>query len=261
MIPPHSSVSLPEVRRLEAVSFRSWPAAVTRFDGTWAIRLTADHPAKRLNSINPLDPADHLEFEERVVRAADLFGKCERPLIFRQSPLAPMELENRLDARGWRRFDESLVMTLDLTALPRDNEPDHIPFDVPSHWLDQCIAMGTMDQLEKSGLLKLLTRVEGQVSLFLSEREDGSPLAAVMAVQFDELVGLFEVVSSPSARNAGHARKLVRAALSWSRLNGASLAWLQVVASNEAAIGLYHSLAFAPAYSCAYRQAPEAFHG
>ena len=45
------------VRRLEAVGFRAWPAASVHYDGSWAVRLTAGHPSKRLNSVNPLDPA------------------------------------------------------------------------------------------------------------------------------------------------------------------------------------------------------------
>ena len=43
-------------RRFEAAGFRAWPAASVHYDGTWVIRLTAGHTAKRLNSVNPLDP-------------------------------------------------------------------------------------------------------------------------------------------------------------------------------------------------------------
>ena len=33
------ATGLPLARRLQAVGFRSWPAATTTFDGAWAIRL------------------------------------------------------------------------------------------------------------------------------------------------------------------------------------------------------------------------------
>ena len=94
MIPVPNISGLPGVRRLEAVSFRSWPAATTYYDGTWAIRLTAGHPSKRLNSVNPLDRADHSDLERRIARAARRFHSFGRPLIFRQSPLAPPETTN-----------------------------------------------------------------------------------------------------------------------------------------------------------------------
>ncbi|TIX45544.1 MAG: GNAT family N-acetyltransferase, partial [Mesorhizobium sp.] len=49
---------LATVRRYEAAGFRAWPAAAVHYDGTWVVRLTAGHAAKRLNSVNPLDPGD-----------------------------------------------------------------------------------------------------------------------------------------------------------------------------------------------------------
>ena len=260
MIPAHSSVSLPEVRRLEAVSFRSWPAATTRFDGTWAIRLTAGHTAKRLNSLNPLDPADHSNLDERISRAARAFQAFGRPLVFRQSPLAPPELENRLDARGWRRFDETNVMTLDLEKAA-DSTIDHLPYSNIGHWIDQSVAMGSIAADLKPGLSELIARVQGEVALFLSEDANGTPLAAAMAVRFGDLAGLFEIASHPSHRRQGNARKLIKSALSWAQSGGASRAWLQVVADNEPAVELYQSLGFTEIYSYAYRQAPEGFNG
>ena len=75
------------VRRFEAAGFRAWPAASVYYDGTWAIRLTAGHPAKRLNSVNPLDPGDVANPAERIARAARRFAAYGRPLTFRMSPL------------------------------------------------------------------------------------------------------------------------------------------------------------------------------
>ena len=50
--------NLPIVRRFEAAGFRAWPATSVQYDGAWSVRLTGGHPAKRLNSVNPLDPGD-----------------------------------------------------------------------------------------------------------------------------------------------------------------------------------------------------------
>ena len=80
------------IRRLEAVSFRSFPSTTTRYDGTWAIRLTAGHPAKRLNSVTPLDPRDCEDLDRRIELAARRFAGFGRPLIFRLTPLAPPQL-------------------------------------------------------------------------------------------------------------------------------------------------------------------------
>jgi GNAT superfamily N-acetyltransferase len=69
------------VRRFEAAGFRAWPAASVHYDGTWVIRLTAGHTAKRLNSVNPLDPGDCRNLAERIARAARRFETYGRRLV------------------------------------------------------------------------------------------------------------------------------------------------------------------------------------
>ena len=261
MVPAPTGTKLPTVRRLEAVSFRSWPAANTSYDGTWAIRLTAGHPSKRLNSVNPLDPADHSDLENRIARVARRFQGFGRPLVFRQSPLAPPELDNILDARGWRRFDETQVMTLDLADVDLEGVVNQVPLKDAGRWIDQCVIMESFDAAVKPGLSELISSVQGDVGLFLTEDDDGTPLAAAMAVRFGDLVGLFEVVSNPTMRRQGLGRRVVRNALLWGREQGASRAWLQVVADNAPAIALYAQLGFEEIYRYAYRQAPDGYQG
>ncbi len=253
--------SLPEVRRLEAVSFRSWPAANTVYDGTWAIRLTAGHPSKRLNSVNPLDRADNSDLEERIARVARRFHSFGRPLVFRQSPLAPVELENILDERGWRRFDETRVMTLDLGTADFADTITQVPLQDVGRWIDQCVVMGSFEADVKPGLHELISLVEGDVGLFLTEDDSSKPTAGVMAVRLGDLVGIFQLVSNPELRNKGLGRRILRSAMLWGRENGASRAWLQVASENSAAVGLYGSEGFREIYRYTYRQAPEGFTG
>src|SRR5690606_34782108 len=84
---------LPVVRRFEAAGARAWPATSVYYDGAWAVRLTASHPAKRLNSINPLDPGDDGNLPERIARLGREFEAYGRPLTFRMSPLSGRRIE------------------------------------------------------------------------------------------------------------------------------------------------------------------------
>ena len=260
-MPTQLQSELAEVRRLEAVSFRSWPASSVDYDGTWAIRLTAGHPSKRINSVNPLDRADHSDLEKRISRAARRFHSFGRPLVFRQSPLAPPELDNILDARGWRRFDETIVMTRHLEDIDLSGTFDQVPLKDVGRWIDQSIVMESFDSEVKPGLSEIIGNVQGEVGLFLSENDEGQPLAAAMAVRFGDLVGLFEIVANPKLRRQGYGRRIMRAAMLWGVENGATRAWLQVVAANEPAIGLYQSEGFQQAYRYAYRKAPDGYMG
>ena len=191
------------------------------FDGTWAIRLTAGHPSKRINSVNPLDRGDQSDLHNRISRVAKRFQSLGRPLVFRQSPLAPPQLDTLFDDWGWKRFDETRVMMLDLKEAQLEGAVDQLPLKDIDRWIDQCIAMGSISESDKHGLSNLIGLVEGEVGLFLSATRQGVPLAAAMAVRYGSFVGLFEVVSNPQMRQQGLGRKMVRTALRWGRQHGA----------------------------------------
>ena len=246
---------LAQIRRLEAVSFRSFPSTSTHYDGTWAIRLTAGHPAKRLNSVNPLDPRDHIFVDARLEHARRRFESFGRPLVFRQSPLAPRELEALLDERGWERFDESIVMTLDLQQLDLSTMPEH-----PSHfdigqWVDVFFSLSSEAKSTKPGLVEVISSIQPESGLFVKSADE-TPVAAGRCVQDNDLAGIFDLVTHVDHMQQGHARALVGSILRWSRDAGARFAWLQVVAENKPALQLYQSLGFNELYRYSYRRAP-----
>lgn len=244
------------VRRLEAVGFRAWPAASIQYDGSWQIRLTAGHPSKRLNSVNPLDPSDHGDIEVRVERAARRFDAYDRPLVFRQSPLAPPQLEAYLDAHGWRRFDETIVMTGAFDQLDIESGLDHLPLRDIGRYVDASIAVHGREQLLKAGLTEVLSSIRPPSGLFVIEDEATGPLSTALCVHDNDMAGLFELATRADRRRAGHGRDAVVAALRWARHRGAATAWLQVESANTAAVALYNSLGFGEVYRYAYRQKP-----
>ncbi len=250
---------LSQVRRLEAVGFRSWPAANTYFDGAWAIRLTAGHPSKRLNSVNPLDPSDHADLDGRIKRAELRFRAFGRPLVFRQSPLASPELDNMFDAQGWRRFDETIVFRVDMDKVDLEDVIDRVPIRDSGRWVDDIIAMKGVSLALKPGLSELIGNIRTSVGLFATEDPSGTPLSTAMCVHDNDLAGLFEIITHPDHRRQGLGRAIIKSALLWAKNHGAKRAWLQVVSANEPAIDLYLSLGFREIYRYAYRQAPESW--
>ena len=88
---------------------------------------------------------------------------------------------------------------------------------------------------------------------FASVEDAEGPLAFALGVADGEHVGLFDVLVAPRARRRGLARRLTQSLGAWGKSHGARSIYLQVVATNQAALALYASLGFETVYSYAYR--------
>ena len=254
--PVKTAADLPLVRRFEAAAFRSWPAASVHYDGTWLIRLTEGMGAKRLNSVNPLDPGDSRDMEARIERAARRFDEFGRPLVFRISPLGEGAVSAHLDSHGWGRFSESIVMRARLADLPLEREMSQIPLKDVARFTKAALAVHGLDDGARAGLAETIGAIEPEVGLFAIEQQN-EPVATAICVHDGDLAGLFEIAVSAAAQGRGHGRRIVVSALKWARMRGASLAWLQVEADNARAISLYRSLGFHDAYRYHYRAPPK----
>lgn len=244
---------LATIRRFEAAGFRAWPATSVHYDGTWAIRLTASHPARRLNSVNPLDPGDDRRIGERTQRAARRFATYGRPLTFRLSPLASPAIARHFDAEGWSTLSHSIVMRLALDEAVIDEALDQIPLKDMNRFINAALKVHGQSDSLRPGLTEVISSIRPEAGLFALE-EDGEPVATAVCVLDGELAGLFEIASDPAWRGRGYGRRVLLSALKWAHLRGARLAWLQVEADNTAACGLYRSLGFAEVYRYHYRQ-------
>jgi len=248
---------LASVRRLEVAGFRAWPAQRVHYDGTWVVRLSASHPARRLNSVNPLDPLDIARLDERVSALAARFRAAARPLVFRISPLSGPALSAHLDAKGWSSQAESLVMRLPLVEALVDQALDQIPLKDVARFAGAASVVHGYDETRQAGLAQVIDSIEPEAGLFVLEHGD-RPVATAICVHDGDLAGLFEVASAPSERGKGFGRRIVLSALKWARLRGATEAWLQVEADNAAALKLYSALGFHEVYRYHYRLPPEA---
>jgi GNAT superfamily N-acetyltransferase len=251
------SALLPTVRRLEAAAFRAWPAEQVAFDGTWAIRLTASHPARRLNSINPLDPDDVKDIDARIKVAAQRFAKAGRPLTFRISPLGAGPLSRHLDVAGWSMESESLVCRLGLDEIALATAIDHIPLKDVGRFCASAMTLQGLDEARRDGLGRIIAASPGEAGLFVLETA-GRPAAMAVCIHDGDVASLFELYTAPELRGRGHGRRILTSALRWARLRGARQAILQVEAGNHAALALYGSLGFREVYRYHYRQPQEA---
>ncbi|WP_287307157.1 GNAT family N-acetyltransferase, partial [Mesorhizobium sp.] len=194
LVSRHPASVLAIVRRYEAAGFRAWPAAAVHYDGTWVVRLTAGHPAKRLNSVNPLDPGDIQHIAERIGRASRRFDAYGRPLTFRISPLSGPVLSKHFDSEGWSTFDESLVMRLPLADAQLDAAMDQIPLKDISRFIGASLKVSGSDVSLRPGLSEIIGAIQPEAGLFALEKGT-EPLATLICVHDGDLAGLFEIAT------------------------------------------------------------------
>jgi GNAT superfamily N-acetyltransferase len=244
------SVDLARIHDLERRSFRAWPALQAETTAGWIQRF-ANGYTKRANSINALEPTAPF--------TPDMKNALERPYrqrgltpIWRLSPLAPAKAEPALAALGYRRIEESLVQVAPLDAR-FVSDPEIVIASAPSSaWLARFAELSPVAPVHRETMTRMLTSIAAPVG-FAQVEQTGRVVAFALGIVEGDHVGLFDVLVAPEARRQGLARRLTQSVGAWGRTHGARFAYLQVVATNSAALPLYAELGFETVYSYAYR--------
>ncbi len=248
----NSAVNLPLVRRLEAVSFRAWPASSVIYDGSWQIRLTGSHPSKRINCVVPLDPSDYGNCDLRLEKARKRFEDFGRPLIVRETTLMPAELRAHLYDNGWTVFEEVKVMTADLAHAELPETMAHLPSHDIGRFVEASLKVSGDDPALRSAIAEIVSSIKPTLGLFIKEEVEGEPQATAICVQDNDLAGILSLEVAQAVRKRGIGSEILTSALRWARISGAKTAWLQVVSTNAPALSLYEKFGFEEAYTYRY---------
>jgi N-acetylglutamate synthase len=240
---------LSEVRRLEELAFAGWPALESRDVAGWRLRF-ADGYTKRANSINALGPDAEIDGKTLDDLEAAYRERRQRP-VWRLTPLAPPAMADLLAGRSHRPIERSLlqVCPLDRAFAP---SPEVSVQPAPSAaWLEAFCTYSPVQPEHRDTMRRMLASIANPAGFALVE-EAGQPMAmAIGAVKGDHM-GLFDVLVMPHARRRGLARKVTESLYAWARTHGARFAYLQVVATNEAAMPLYAAQGFRTVYDYEY---------
>ena len=241
---------LDDIRALEKRAFRAWPALESRATQGWVQRLSGGY-TKRANSINALETETLLTSEmknalEAPYRAANL------PPIWRLTPLAPAGTDALLAETGYRRIDESRVQRATIDDRFAIDPEVHIATRPSDAWLAGFATLSPVAPPHRETMARMLRSIAAPVG-FAQVEDNGRPVAFALGVVDGDHVGLFDVLVAPQARRRGLARRLTQSIGAWGKTHGARFAYLQVVATNAAALPLYADLGFETVYSYAYR--------
>ncbi len=247
------SIDLAEVRRLEDLAFRGWPALESRDLAGWRLRFSGGY-TKRANSINALG-RDAVADATTVQRLETPYRERGQSPVWRLSPLAPPAMAALLAERGYRTIERSLLQVSPLhPGFATAPEVRVHPQPTPA-WIEAFCAHSPVRPEHRDTMRRMLAAIAAPAGFAFVE-EAGRPMAmAIGAVEGDHM-GLFDVLVMPQARRRGLARKVTESLYAWAWAQGARFAYLQVVATNDAAMPLYAAQGFRTVYAYEYRLPP-----
>jgi len=225
----------------------------------WLLRLSPGK-ARRARCIHALAPG-RLPLDARLQAASAIYAAAGLPPVVRITPFTePADLDAQLQARGWVREGETLVMVcpvLPLASAPA-TEPAGLLWSRLSA-VDYAAAVGALRGSTAAEIQAHAARLQQSPVPYLGHAfcaEDGSVQACGQLAQEGPLAGVYDVFTRPTARCRGLARLLCERLVTLAACEGATAAYLQVERDNLAARQVYRRLAFVDAYPYHYRQLP-----
>jgi len=242
--------NLGEVRHLERLAFRGWPALESLDVQGWHLRFSGGY-TKRANSINALGPQPSMNVE--AVEAP--FRERKAQPVWRLTPLAPVGMAVLLKARGYEAIERSLLQRCPLHEGFHPDPAVEIAASPAPVWLEAFATHSPVKPEHRETMQRMLEAI-AQPAGFAFVRHEGRPMAmAIGAVEGDHM-GLFDVLVMPEARRQGLARRVTESLYAWAWGQGARFAYLQVVATNAAAMPLYAAQGFRTVYEYEYLVPP-----
>ncbi|HZQ63452.1 MAG TPA: GNAT family N-acetyltransferase [Casimicrobiaceae bacterium] len=257
--PATSTATAIDAARIEEAGLNALQTQRQLFYDGWILRLSPGS-AKRARSVNA-HFASSLPIGQKIAYCESTYARCSLPTIFRLTPFChPGNLDELLHHAGYVAFDQTLVQAMLLDAPPAaadlDDESEVRTVD-PASFAEAVGALRGSSAVQREAHLERL-RASPLVSRMVVVRVRDAIVAAAQMAGEGDIVGLFDVVTAPDARRRGYARAAVAALFAWAYERAFATVYLQVNASNAAAIALYRALGFSTVYTYHYRGRPGA---
>lgn len=241
------------ISKIEQVSLNAWPALETKEIDGWVIRF-ANGVTKRANSVHAVEH-NGMNAIEKIRYCEEFYFQRGQPSSFKISEISqPSGIDNLLESMGYSREFEVSVMMKDLSGFNKSLEKNTVrasenPDDL---WLDNYLRMNETDISRKITLSAIMEKIPA-VKGFLTLYSGSVPVGCGLGIVEDRFIGLYDIVIDKSYRMKGFGISLIENLLTWGKSKGADLAYLQVLAENKPAVGLYSKLGFSEEYPYWYR--------
>lgn len=247
------SSKLPLITNLEARSFCAWSALETLdYDG-WVLRF-ADGYTRRANSVNPLYSST-LAINQKIAHCEALYKARGLRTIFKMTEAVhPLDLDIILETHGYKKEAETAVYYQpDITRLDVGMSPiAHYTETLTDEWLNAFLCLNVMDGKHVTTMRQMLNKTDAKMC-YMTLSDEQAIVAVGIGVCDGEYLSFYDIVTDNPYRQQGFGTILMQSIFYWGKSQGATKAFLQVVADNMPAINLYLKFGFKEAYRYWYR--------
>ncbi len=257
---PPQRVRNSEIRALEVATAQAFPGIEHRWstDGQWLLRA-GDGITERSNSAAPLGPSAAFH-PIPLSEIEEFYRRHHLPVRLLVPERLHKPLARLVTGPGWTLGQEIIVMSkslatdsADITAAV-DTSEIHVEIaDQPDEaWLQLYHFRGRA--LPPQALELLRTEIDGQMVFARLRDNTGATIAITRATITNGYLGYSAVEVAEGRRRQGLGTYLGSQVLDWGRSQGAHTAYLQVISSNTAGLGLYQRLGFQEHHRHRYAQ-------
>jgi ribosomal protein S18 acetylase RimI-like enzyme len=250
-------LDLAGVAEIEGVALHAWPGLeITNEDG-WLLRHAAGI-TRRANSVWPNAANSDRGLDDRLARVESFYHDRNLPARFQICPAAqPVDLDVLLAERGYGAAARTAVQSVALAEMLASVNSPSLQVEVmalPSKAWWGCYAKADDVAPDSVAVRKVICGAIKVTMAYAAVIVDGEIIAVASAAAEAGWVGFFNVATLAEHRRIGAARATLAALGEWGQTQGATRAYLQVMAGNEAALALYGRLGFTTRYYYHYRE-------
>jgi GNAT superfamily N-acetyltransferase len=252
------------------ISPSTWPAEETAINGfpplrqvvlgDWLLRFS-NGVRRTANSATPLrEPTG--DIDAVIATAETLYRAQGQPTIFRIPSFISPVIDRRLAAHGYTKEGESCIIEGPLepimaAAAPFGGMDDVLLSPQPTPEWFTAMARLQGQRPEFHGTYREIVSSIALPAAFAELAIDGAAVALAYAIIHRGMLCFESVVTDAQHRRKGYSRRVLAALAAWAKASGATIATLQVEASNTPGRTLYHSIGMTTElHRYHYRRAP-----
>ena len=242
-----------DIKTIEDLSLNAWPSHQMELYDGWILRFSHFY-THRTNSVEQFG-ASTLPWRDKIPYCEAAYHRLHTPTIFKITPLVSKDFDYILENRNYEIQHTTNVLVLDLQAavLKEPLDSVNVSETISKEWIDGLFALkGTTNPIHKS-IVPIMYQAIVKDTICVSIQMGGEIIGTGLGILDRDYVGIYAIHVREDYRKQGLARSLCTCILTEASKRGAKKAYLQMVAGNEPALGLYHSLGFQQLYTYWFR--------